>query len=751
MKAIIMAGGEGVRMRPMTCSLPKPMIPVVDRPVMEHIINLLKKNDITQIAVTLHYMPHQIKNYFEDGKDFGVELSYFIEDAPLGTAGSVKNCGDFINDDFVIISGDALTDVNLTEAINFHKKNKALVTMVLKKVDIPVEYGVVITDSDGRVKGFIEKPIWGEVISDRANTGIYIMNSKVMDFCPLGANMDFSKDVFPLLLKKGLPVYGYEMKEYWCDIGDPAAYVRSNTDVLTGKVNVNIPGKQLTDGVWVGENTEIGENVQLESPCYIGTNCVISSGSRISANTVIGSGTFVGENSSLTKCVVWNGCHIGNSVTLNGPVICEGCVIQTGTIVKENAIIGQKVNMGSHSIVDNGVKIWPGKILQPGSCVIRHLVWGGMDTENIFNEAGVSGTIPGTLTPESLSRLGGSFGAYFGIQKTLITSTDGEPVSEMAMLAVESGLASMGIQIKRANKSLLSAVRYSCRKGLSDGAIFISYFDDNQAGLSGVQIQFLDSKGNNLSKTDKRKLQNYYRKDDFNVCNAKEIKSPKEIRNLEEFYFAELKSLFPKGVEYDKIFFGDANNNLSDRECDGIIAHIISEKYLNASIFVSVTAGINAEIVVYNKNCSIVQCGASIGDVMFEMEKQINMPGVYEQYLMKCDEIAFKMAVVDYLCNKNITLAELRARQPEIYRESQTVSCDWQKKGSIIRRFALEPDFINRCEIKDGLIIKSKKGVVRLFPDENKPIFRIIAESLSQENAKELSGEFTELVKQFMK
>ncbi len=256
MKAVIMAGGEGTRLRPLTCNRPKPMVPVVNKPVMEHIIDLLKKHNLTDIAVTLQYMPELIKEFFHDGNEFGVNMRYYIEQTPLGTAGSVKNAEEFLNDTFVVISGDALTDIDLSKAIEFHFNKGSIATLILKRVDVPLEYGVVVTNDEGRITRFLEKPSWGEVFSDTVNTGIYILSPEVLGYFNKNEMFDFSKDLFPILLKEEKPIYGFITEDYWCDIGDLRAYNQVHMDILDGKVKVVIPGKEIREGVWVDEGTE---------------------------------------------------------------------------------------------------------------------------------------------------------------------------------------------------------------------------------------------------------------------------------------------------------------------------------------------------------------------------------------------------------------------------------------------------------------------------------------------------------------
>ncbi|MBS3994895.1 MAG: nucleotidyltransferase family protein, partial [Alkaliphilus sp.] len=195
MKALIMAGGKGTRLRPLTCGIPKPMVPILNKPVMEYSIKLLKKYGIRDIAVTMAYLPTVITDYFADGEKWGVHLKYFNEEVPLGTGGSVKNAEEFLEDTFIVISGDALTDLDINQALKYHKMKKSRATLVLKKEPVPVEYGVVITDESGRIIRFLEKPSWGEVFSDTINTGIYILEPEVLNYYQKGENFDFSKDL----------------------------------------------------------------------------------------------------------------------------------------------------------------------------------------------------------------------------------------------------------------------------------------------------------------------------------------------------------------------------------------------------------------------------------------------------------------------------------------------------------------------------------------------------------------------------
>ena len=242
MKAVVMAGGEGARLRPLTSRLPKPLVPVVGTPVLEHILRLLKEHGITQVVVTLAYLGAEIRNRLGDGAELDMEIEYVVEDRPLGTAGSVRNAAHLLDDTFLVISGDALTDIDLTAVMRAHAERGSHATIVLHSVPNPLEYGVVVTDDEGNIKRFLEKPSWGEVFSDHANTGIYVIEPKVLDHIKEGANADWSQDVFPTMLRRHEPLHGIVVDDYWCDIGSIQSYMQANWDALDGKVRCHITG-----------------------------------------------------------------------------------------------------------------------------------------------------------------------------------------------------------------------------------------------------------------------------------------------------------------------------------------------------------------------------------------------------------------------------------------------------------------------------------------------------------------------------
>src|SRR5262245_12775319 len=321
MKAVIMAGGEGTRLRPLTSNTPKPLLSIAGRPMMEHVIQLLRRHGITDIVVTVAFMANAIRDYFGDGSEFGVQLRYVDEPSPLGTAGSVRNAASLLTERFIVLSGDVITDVDLSHIVEFHVAREALATIGLTPVDRPLDFGIVITRDDGSIDRCLEKPTWGQVFSDTINTGIYVLEPEILDLIEPARPVDFSAEVFPMLLRDGLPLYGAVAHGYWEDVGTIDAYLRAHKDVLDQMVHLDIPGFQVADGVWVGEGTEIAPDVETVGPAVIGPDCTIESGTRLGAYTVLGSHCRVLANVHIDRSVVHDSVYIGPGGRLRGVVV----------------------------------------------------------------------------------------------------------------------------------------------------------------------------------------------------------------------------------------------------------------------------------------------------------------------------------------------------------------------------------------------------------------------------------------------
>lgn len=357
MKAVIMAGGEGTRLRPLTSNIPKPMLPLVNRPMMEHIIELLKRHGITDIIVTVAFMPYAIRNHFGDGAEFGVNIVYASEETPLGTAGSVRNAMEELDETFLVISGDVLTDIDLDAVMTAHSDRGALATIGLVRVENPLEYGIVISNDDGSIERFLEKPTWGQVFSDTINSGIYVLEPRIFDWIEPDEPVDFSSDVFPQLLADGEGVYGKVLDGYWEDVGTLDAYLRAHKDILDAKVKVNIGGFEVSDGVFVGEGAEIHPDAVLAGPAVIGDNCFVESGVTIGEYTVLGTGVRVRRDCQFERVVVHDNSYIGEGTRMRGTVIGRASDLRGGVRCEEGAVLGDEVFVGENALITSDVKI----------------------------------------------------------------------------------------------------------------------------------------------------------------------------------------------------------------------------------------------------------------------------------------------------------------------------------------------------------------------------------------------------------
>lgn len=329
LKAIILAGGEGTRLYPLTYSIPKPMLPVLNRPFLEHTIVYLKKYGVDSIILALSYLPKVIQNYFGDGSNLGAQLIYAVESSPLGTAGAVKNAERYLNSTFAVLNGDIFTDLDIADMLAYHQHKRAKATIALTWVDNPCAFGVVETDSDGRVQHFIEKPSPDRVTTNWINAGIYILEPEVLERVPAGSHYMFEKGLFPLLLELGEPVYGYLFSGYWLDMGTPEKYLCLNCDLLLSKAKSALIGDLSRDKVCCDKDALIHPSAKIAGPAIIDSRCQIGQRVHIKGPVIMGPDCYVGEDAHIEGAVLWRGANIGAGAVL------KQCVIASNTKIKD--------------------------------------------------------------------------------------------------------------------------------------------------------------------------------------------------------------------------------------------------------------------------------------------------------------------------------------------------------------------------------------------------------------------------------
>ncbi len=521
MRAVLMAGGSGTRLRPLTCDLPKPMVPVLNRPIAEHIINLLRRHGIDEVIATLHYLPDMMRDYFQDGSDFGIQMTYAVEeDQPLGTAGCVKNIAELLDDTFLVISGDSITDFDLQAAIAFHKSHHSKATLVLTRVPNPLEFGVVITDENYRIRRFLEKPSSSEIFSDTVNTGTYILEPEVLDYLPANQEADFSKDLFPLLLEKGEPMFGYIAEGYWCDVGHLDAYREAQYDALYRKVKLEVLYEERMPGVWVGQNTYIDPTARVEAPAMLGNNCRIGPRVHIDGGTVIGDNVTVGADANLKRPIIWNGAIVGEEAHLRACVIARGTRVDRRAHVLEGSVVGPLSSIGEEAQVSPGVRVWPSKKVEPGAILNINLIWGHAAHRNLFGQRGVSGLANIDISPEFAVKLGAAYGSTLKPGAQVTVSRDQRTISRMVSRSLIAGLMSVGVNILNLEATAIPVARSLVPSLAIGGGIHVRVHPDRP---DHILIEFFDNKGINISKAREKKIEGAYFKEDFRRAQIHEI------------------------------------------------------------------------------------------------------------------------------------------------------------------------------------------------------------------------------------
>ena len=512
MKAVIMAGGEGTRLRPLTSNAPKPMLPLVNRPMMEHIIDLLKRHGIEDIVVTVAFMANAIRTYFGDGSEFGVNISYATEETPLGTAGSVRNAMDQLDERFLVISGDVLTDIDLGAIIEFHDQHKAMATIGLAHVENPLEFGIVITTEDGRIERFLEKPTWGQVFSDTINTGIFVLEPEIFEHIEADRPVDFSSEVFPKLLAGDLPLYGAIADGYWEDVGTLDSYVRAHKDILDGAVQVNIPGFELSDGVWLGEGAEIHPEARINGPAVIGDNCRIEARSSIGQYTVLGANVRVRSEAQLERTVVNDNSYLGEAVRLRGTVVGRACDLRNGVRSEEGVVIGDECFIGEDALLSAEIKIYPFKTVEAGATVNTSIVWESRGARALFGRDGIVGLANVDITPEFATKVAMAYGSMLKKGSRVITSRDSSRSARMLKRAMMAGLNAAGVDVEDLEVASVPVSRFIVRRPSNGGGITIRLLNDDP---QSVIIRFFDDRGLDITEDTQRKIERLFNREDF--------------------------------------------------------------------------------------------------------------------------------------------------------------------------------------------------------------------------------------------
>ena len=806
-KAIIMAGGEGSRLRPLTCDLPKPMVPIMNKPVLEHIIGLLKNYGITDIGITLLYHPQIIKDCFGNGHSLGVNIHYFLEESPLGTAGGIKNARDFLDETFIVISGDSLTDLDIEKALKYHQSKESIATLILAKVDVPLEYGVVLTDEDGSIKGFVEKPSWGEIFSDMVNTGIYILEPEILSYIETGKNTDFSRDVFPALLSSSKKIFGYVSNDYWCDIGDTRSYINSHCDILDKKLKLNI-GQELNENVWVGPGTIVDKNARIIPPCVIGSNCKIGSGAVIGSYTVIGNNTIVKNDVSVVRSILWDNCYVEYGSELRGAILCNRVNLKNYVSVFENSVIGEGCKINERSIIKPNIRLWPEKIVEPLAIVDRNMIWGSKHNSKIFGENGISGIINVDISPEYATRLGAAYGSHLKTGAKVVVSSTNSNSARMFKHAFISGILSVGVEVFNMSSLLTPISRYAISFLQVEGGIHIKTDIDNP---NVIKVDFMDSRGTAISRFSERKIENSFFREDFKRCSSQQISRLNNITDFSNYYvrnlikntnvnaitqqsprvcifsrskfvcsivgpmlttmgcqaishedYSDMSSvtsvLVETNCEFGAIIDSNGENlTLVSREgivvkddlFQAFISLIIFKRSPGTTFYVPITSSDVIERLAARYRCVVKRTKNCLQAVMDEILSERNNSAGSDQLVLNFDAIAGLVKIIEYMCVSGITLNQLLLEIPKIYIDKKSIYCPWELKGTVMRRI-INDNKDKKAELLDGIKLYLEDGWVLILPDADTPAFKIISEGSSAITAKEHCIRFHNIVERII-
>jgi len=497
----------------MTANQPKPLLPVANKPIMDHVLRLLRRHSFDETIVTVQFLASMVRNYFGDGEEFGMSLQYATEDIPLGTAGSVKNAESALSDGpFLVISGDALTDIDLSDLVRFHKDNQALVTVALARVPDPLEFGIVIANGDGRIERFLEKPTWGQVFSDTVNTGIYVMEPEVLAQVPQGEVVDWSADVFPTLLDRGAPVFGWVAEGYWEDVGTHEAYHRVQADVLSGKVKADIDGFEVSPGVWVAEGAEVDPDAILTGPLCIGDYAKIEAGAQLREFTVIGNNVVVKEGAFLHRAIVHNNVYVGVGATLRGCVIGKNTDVMASARIEEAAVVGDECVIESEAYVSAGVRVYPFKTIEAGAVVNTSVIWESRGQRTLFGPRGVSGLVNVEITPELCVRLASAYATTLRKGSVVTTSRDVSRAARALKRAVHGALNASAINVIDLEAQPLPVARFETARSECSGGIAMR---TTPGDPQSIDIIFLDEHGADLSQSEQRKLERVFSRQEY--------------------------------------------------------------------------------------------------------------------------------------------------------------------------------------------------------------------------------------------
>lgn len=810
MQAVIMAGGFGTRLRPLTNNIPKPMVPIVNKPMLEHLFALLKNHNITDYTMLLYYQPEIIKKFFGDGSRYGVNLRYVIPDRDYGTAGAVKLSEEFIKDDFLVISGDVLTNFNLTDFHNFHKEKKSIATISLYSHENPLQYGIVLTNSNHEIVRFLEKPSSSEVFSDTINTGIYYFHKDVFKYIPEGESFDFSKDLFPLLLENKIKIYGHNSGGYWRDVGTLEEYINSNLDVLNNKlgyINFEKSGSNL-----------IGKNANIEFGAHI-------------ENSIIGSGVTIEKGSEIKNSVIWDNVTIKAKAKILFDVIGQNCTIEENSRINDFVFIGDNCFIGKNVFVSSSIKIWDKKKIDNNAKITRSLIQEDTFFNDLFTDSRITGLSNLQINPEFGAKLGAVYGASLGMNKQVMVGRDIDDISNMIKRSITSGILSSGVNVNDLQVIPIPILRQELKNGNGSGGIFVrkSPFDKGT-----TDIIFFDKDGRDLSSSKTKGIERLFFSEEYqraNFDNVGTLRFPertnvkyrehflsrldvdvikkrkfkivldysygiastifpnilgdfncevvslsahldkdKITRNREEFNKAiQNFSYAVKSLNFDIGFMIDAGGEkiwLASDEGrvfdDDRFLVIVLKMFLMATpgvkkIAVPVQASREVDLVADEFGVEVIRVKDSHHAMMTSCkDNDVKFVGgtrrgvFFPDFLYATDGMFAIAKILEMSAKIKMNIEEVDKIIPKLHRRKINLDCTREEKGKIMRKF-MEDTMNYRQQLIDGVkIFINGTDVILCIPDKARDLVHLNVESDTAEKAEKLLEEYKEKISAYI-
>ncbi len=769
MQAVVMAGGKGSRLRPLTCNVPKPMVKLCGRPILQYILDLLQKHDISSVGITVKYLSSYIIDYFPSLKYKNMNLNFFEESFPLGTAGSVKNAATEIDDDFLVISGDSVTDCDLSEAFDFHKKNNADATIIIKSVADPREYGLVNVDKKNNIVGFIEKPGYSQVSTDTANTGIYILNPRVLSLIPNNQECDFAKDIFPKMLEKKMKLLAFKSNFYWCDIGDLNSFLTCQKDILNKKVSCNLSNHFDSDGNIFKSSRPQGI-YKIIPPAYIGENVKIETGAIIKSGSVIEDNCIIGENTKIDGCNIQERVSVNARSSLVNSIVCSGVSIKRDCHLFEDSVVGFNSVIGNSSTVYPGVKIWPQKFIGDNLIVTDNVKYSTVKKEYIDDD-GIIGEAGTELTPEFLAKIGSAVGS---ITKDKIIAV-GSNCSDFAINlknALISGVQSTGTQVWNFGDNFESLFLY----GMTSCDLKLGVFINGEK--TGV-IKIFSEGGLPATRQTERALESCLANGEFNRCRWNEFLPQVDMSGFQGLYQKTLKEQAPCGLKGLKVK-ARCENKVIELMVNDILSELGAELDDNITIEID-KSGTYLSIKNSNLKHDISYWQAFLICCLSEFEKgsdisiPIDSPQIIDKIAKSYNTKVFRyfrcpadssdsqartvaqkqvwvrdalMICVKFLSFLKIsgkTISQIEEMIPSFYLSSKTVSFDHNNISKILNNITSDNSL--NYKISEGILVNYKDGTALIRPFKRGNGLTILAEASRTEFADEICEELSQKIK----